>query len=115
MEREISLLLGDDDNLKGGNINIDNENSNLSSFSTLMINNLFNTSGIISENNINQINPSVESEDKGSSNNMNNTENNNLPSFSQIFNGTNQDNNNLFHFRKYSISSLNDKILDNYD
>ena len=109
------MLLGDDDDLKGGNINIDNENSNLSSFSTLMINNLFNTSGIISENNINQINPSAESEDKGSSNNMNNTANNNLPSFSQILNGTNQDNNNLFHFRKCSISSLNDKILDNYD
>lgn len=115
MEREISLLIGDDDDLKSGNINIDNENSNLSSFSTLMINNLFNTSGIISENNVNQINPSGESEDKGSSNNMNNTANNNLPSFSQMFNGINQDNNNLFHFRKFSISSLNDKAFDNYD
>ena len=106
--------------MKDPKINMDNENSNLSSFSTLMINNLINISTI--ENNNNQINPSLESEDKGSyNNNIINTSNNNLSSSSQIFSGNennnnnnNSNNNNCYHYRKYSISS-NDKMFDNYD
>ena len=90
----------------------DNENSNLSSFSNFMKNNLFNTSAINSENNNNtnnKINQNLDVEDKGYYNVSNRS--NNYPSFSQNINVPNYDNNkanNLFQLSKYSFGSLND-------
>ena len=76
LERDIALLLGDNDEDKDGKINMDNEISNLSSFSTFLINNLFNTSGINLESNNNntnnKINQNYENDEKGSLNNINN-------------------------------------------
>ena len=117
MERELSLLMEDDeDEIKMSNINIDNnENSYLSSFSNLMKNNL---SSIISENN-NKNNQILENEDKAYYNISNIS--NNFQAPPQNFNSPifennipNNLNNNFLHLSKYSFGSINDKAYD-YD
>ena len=127
LERELALLMEDDedDELKVSKINLENENSYLSSFSNFMKNNL---SSIISENNNNNItnnkNQILENEDKANYNISNIS--NNFPPPPQNFNSpiyennipttnnTNNINNNFLHLSKYSFGSINDKIFD-YD
>ena len=82
LERDLAALLADDEDEEPKIIIDNNENSNLSSFSNFMINNLFNTSAINSDNNNNinnNINQNLESEDKVNYNISNNS--NNYPSF----------------------------------
>ena len=124
LERELALLMKDeeDDEIKDCRINMDNENSNLSSFSNFIKNNnIFNISAIKWENNNNnnannKNNPNnLENEEKGNYNISNIS--NNFPSSSQNFNIQNYENNNniqnnIFHSSKYSFGSGNDKILD---
>ena len=109
LERGLALLMEDDED-EDPKIIIDNENSNISSFSNFMKNNnLFNMSAINSEanNTNNKIIP--ESDDKGYYNISNIS--NNIPSSSQNFNVQNYENNipnNFCHLSKYSFGSLND-------
>ncbi len=102
LERGLALLMEDDED-EDPKINIDNENSNLSSFSNFVKNNnLFNMSAINSEasNTNNKI--IHENDDKGNYNISNIS--NNFPSFSQNLNVQNYENNipnNLFNISKY--------------
>ena len=125
----LSFLRWDDEDVKDGKINnYENENSNLSSISNFMINNLNNSSAIISEHNItnNKINPNVGDEEKGHHNNNvnNNTNNipsninNNYPPFSLNNNGQFCDNNmnninNNNNFNPSSFGSFNEKLDNN--
>ena len=111
LERDLSILMADED--EDPKIIIDsNENSNLSSLSNLMKNNLINLSAIISENNNNtnnKLNQKLDVEDKAYYNMINNS--NNYPSFSKNINAQNFENNkpnNIFHLSQYSFGSYKD-------
>ena len=112
LERDLSILMADED--EDPKIIIDNnENSNLSSLSNLMKNNLINISAIISENNNNntnnKLNQKLDVEDKAYYNISNNS--NNYPSFSKNINAQNYENNkpnNIFHLSQYSFGSYKD-------
>ena len=98
--------MADDEDEEPKIISDNNENSNISSFSNFMKNNIFNISAIKSENNNNnndKMNGNFDPEDKGYYN-ISNTSNN-YPSFSQNINTQNYENNKP---SKYSFGSLND-------
>lgn len=118
LEKQVALLTGDDveeDDLNDAKLNLENDNSNWSSASILMINNNNKTTQALDNNFLNnQVFPAIESEDKISTTTnlttnltSNNTSKNINPS-SSIINGLNYDNNNDL-VRKFSISSLHDK------